>query len=319
MAEQFLHGIETIEIDDGIRPIRTVKSSVIGLIGTAPDADASVFPLNEPVAIVGNPRIAALLGEDGTLKDNIDRIFDQAGATVVVVRVEEGATTGETRGNIAGDAVSQTGVWAFLQSRSKIGLTPRVLCAPGFTDYRVNDGVLDVTMTEVGSGYLTAPVVTFNDGTGGSTIKPSFTAILGTGANAGTVVEIRIDNPGEGVPNDSTITIAAPPAGTTATATLSFGIARNPIVSEMMGIADRLRAVIIADAPATTDAAAIQWREDYGSKRVYVVEPKVLVYDGVTNSHVAYPASGCVAGLISRVDKDKGFWWSPSNLSLIHI
>ncbi|AKB04480.1 phage tail protein [Vibrio cholerae] len=33
---QFLHGAEVIEIDDGSRPIQTVKSAVIGLVGTAP-------------------------------------------------------------------------------------------------------------------------------------------------------------------------------------------------------------------------------------------------------------------------------------------
>lgn len=38
MPAAFLHGIETVEIDDGIRPIETVKSSIIGLIGTAPDS-----------------------------------------------------------------------------------------------------------------------------------------------------------------------------------------------------------------------------------------------------------------------------------------
>jgi len=36
MAANFLHGIETIERDDGARPIRIVKSAVIALIGTAP-------------------------------------------------------------------------------------------------------------------------------------------------------------------------------------------------------------------------------------------------------------------------------------------
>ena len=34
MPEQFLHGIEIVRIDDGVRPIETVKSSVIGLVGT---------------------------------------------------------------------------------------------------------------------------------------------------------------------------------------------------------------------------------------------------------------------------------------------
>ena len=40
----FLHGVEVIEIDAGPRPIQTVKSSVIGIVGTAPDADPDAFP-----------------------------------------------------------------------------------------------------------------------------------------------------------------------------------------------------------------------------------------------------------------------------------
>ncbi|CZF86134.1 hypothetical protein GMA8713_04167 [Grimontia marina] len=37
-----------VELDGGPSPIRTVKSSVIGLVGTAPDADATLFPLKSP-------------------------------------------------------------------------------------------------------------------------------------------------------------------------------------------------------------------------------------------------------------------------------
>jgi len=40
MPDQFLHGVEVIELDYGARPISTVRSSVIGLIGTAPDAQS---------------------------------------------------------------------------------------------------------------------------------------------------------------------------------------------------------------------------------------------------------------------------------------
>ena len=54
MSEQFLHGVEVVQIDNGARPIQTVRSSVIGVIGTAPEADASVFPVNTPVLIAGS-------------------------------------------------------------------------------------------------------------------------------------------------------------------------------------------------------------------------------------------------------------------------
>ncbi|MCF6777950.1 phage tail protein, partial [Thiotrichales bacterium 19X7-9] len=64
---EFYHGVEIVEIDGGARPIRTVKSSVIGLIGTAPDADENVFPLNTPVLIAGSRLDAVKLGSIGTL------------------------------------------------------------------------------------------------------------------------------------------------------------------------------------------------------------------------------------------------------------
>ena len=83
MPEQFLHGVEVVEIDNGPRPIRTVRSSIIGLIGTAPDADADAFPLNVPKLVAGNRTEAAKLGATGTLPAAIDAIFDQAGAMVV--------------------------------------------------------------------------------------------------------------------------------------------------------------------------------------------------------------------------------------------
>ena len=50
----FLHGVEVVEIDSGARPIQTVRSSVVGLVGTAPEAEAASFPLNTPVLIAGS-------------------------------------------------------------------------------------------------------------------------------------------------------------------------------------------------------------------------------------------------------------------------
>lgn len=83
------------------------------------------------------------------------------------------------------------------------------------------------------------------------------------------------------------------------------------MVAELLGIAERLRAVIIADGPNTTDAAAIDYREDWGSPRIYVVDPRVKVMKN--GAVVTEPVSARVAGLIAKIDNDRGFWWSPSN------
>lgn len=126
MPEQFLHGVEVVEIDSGPRPISTVKSSVIGLIGTAPDADDDAFPCNTPVLVAGSRLEAARLDTTGngagTLPHAIDAIFDQAGAMVVVVRVEEGMDDAETLNNVVGGVAvdgSYEGVQAFLGARSR--------------------------------------------------------------------------------------------------------------------------------------------------------------------------------------------------------
>lgn len=234
MPEQFLHGVEVVEIDSGPRPIQTVRSSVIGLIGTAPEADEAAFPLNMPVLIAGKRGEAAALGLRGTLPAALDDIFDQAGAMVVVVRVAEGSAELETDtlSNVIGGIDPETGqylgVQAFLAAESEVKVTPRILIAPEFSHH---------------------------------------------------------------------------PA----------------VVAELMGVADRLRAVIIADGPNTSDTEAITYRERFGSPRVYLVDPWVKVWDTRSNGEVARPASARVAGLIAKSDSERGFWWSPSNREIYGI
>lgn len=318
MVTAFLHGIEVQEIDDGLRPIPIIDTAIIGLIGTAPDADASVFPLNEPVEIVGNPRKAAFLDPNGlgngTLKDAIDGIFDQTGATVVVVRVTEGVDVDATMANIMGDVTLGTGVWAFMDAQSKVHLVPKILCAPGYTSKRLNNGVISYAMTQVGSGYdpENPPTVTITDGgSPGAGTGATAKAIINQSGQVESIKPLR-----SGSNYTAPVVTIGPPTlsgGVQATATANVGDAANPVVNELLGIADRLRSVIVAEGPSTTDVDAITYRGDYGSKRVYVVDPQILVFDTDLQSHVPQPVSARAAGVIARTDKEHGFWWSPSN------
>lgn len=316
MADQFLHGVEVLDIDDGSRSIQTVSSSVIGIVGTAPRADETAFPLNTPVLVAGSQALAAKLlanaGEvDGTLPDAMDSIFDQTGAAVVVVRVEEGEDAAETLANVIGGTNSVTGqyegVHAFLGAESIIGVKPRILIAPGFTHQRTEDGVISIVIGgSGGSGY-----------TDGS-YSLSFSAGAGSGAAAtatvvgGIVTAVTITNPGSGYTSAPTVTLSGAGSGTGATFTATVGDTTNAVVAELKGIAERLRAVIIQDGPSATDADAITVAGDAGSKRVFLVDPKVLKVDDDGNTVEAW-ASACVAGVIAKVDNDRGWWWSPSN------
>lgn len=504
--ESFLHGIEIVEVDNGIRPVTTVKSSVIMAWGTAPDADETVFPLNEPVLLLSSPRKAASLGEAGTLKHVVDDIYDQDAAAVIVCRVKEekivtsvagGSNTGNgtltlaspawgagvkdgnyeivcstaatnggtfnvidpigtvigqvavgvaftgavkftiadgstdfavgdkftvsvvmdlsgTWSNMLGDVAAKTGIWAALSARAKVHLTPRLLCAPGFSGQRVEGAVTSISLPSGGgTGHTVAPQVHIypadatksvertpdpaNVGNGVMTLAtPAYATVVAPGdwsvecvtaatdggsfvvkdpggAIVGNVdVGVAYDGPikftiadgatdfavgdkfkvavaitgGTGVAATAEATVvagaltgvavkrsgfdytAAPivafsGGGTGAVthplATAVIGDAANPIVAELLGPADRLRSIIVADGPNSTDEDAVTYREDWGSKRVYVVDPQVLVWDTQLDSAVSRPASGRVCGMISRMDREKGFWWSPSNQEMYGV
>lgn len=319
MSELFLHGIEVIDIDSGPRPITTVRSSVIGLCGTAPNADPTLFPLNTPVLIAGSRREAAGLDTlgtgEGTLPAAIDSIFDQCGAVIIVVRVEEGTTDPETLANILGGVNAGNGnyegVHAFLGAKSAVGFSPKILAVPGFTHKRVQGGVTAITVTTQGADYTSAPSITL---TGGSGVGAQATAVLGTGANAGKVVSVIVAEPGSGYTAAPTVAFSGG-GGTGAAATASYGTVGNAVVAELIGIAEKIRAVIIADGPNTNDADAIAYAGDFGSKRVYVVDPKVIKVDDEGNNVTEW-SSPCVCGLIAKSDNERGFWWSPSNQNI---
>jgi len=247
MAEQFLHGIETVDVDDGVRTISVASASVIGIVGTAPKADPTVYPLNTPVICTGSAdKLAALVSGDstagdGTLPDALDSIFDQSRAVVVVVRVESATDEAQTMANVVGGVSATTGQFTgthvLLGAESVVGVKPRILIAPGFTHQ-----------------------------TGGTAQAPT----------------------------------------------------ANPVVAELKGIADKLRAIIVQDGPSKTDAAAIQAAKDAGSKRVYLVDPRSLKMND-TGAIVPAFSSAVVAGAIAWKDNSVGWWASPSNTELMGI
>lgn len=84
-------------------------------------------------------------------------------------------------------------------------------------------------------------------------------------------------------------------------------------------IADKLRAISIIDGPNTDDDVAIAYAKNFGSKRLYLVDPGVRVWDTTSNAEVDVPASAAVAGLFARTDAEVGFWASPSNRELSEV
>ncbi|MEQ6290541.1 phage tail sheath family protein [Vogesella sp. GCM10023246] len=95
---------------------------------------------------------------------------------------------------------------------------------------------------------------------------------------------------------------------------------KQAVASAMDSLAGKLRAISIIDGPNTTDDAAIAYAENFGSKRLYLVDAGGnKVWDTTSSSEILLPSSGAVAGLFAAKDADVGFWASPSNTEFAEV
>lgn len=344
MPETFLHGVEVVEISDGPRPIRTVRSGVIGIVGTAPDSQQEVKAALQTGVVASNnaltftSKLAGVLGNDSSIRfvkpsTNNAALSISVSGTDVTVNLATGA----------GAAITTTA--ALLKTAIEANATANALFTITNTGASTGAGVLSALRRSTLSGGLddvfplNTPVLVPGDasmaaklGTAG-TLPGALDGIFDqTGA---VVVVIRV---AAGVDDAATTTNVIGGVNVTTGAyegvhaflgsesrngfcprilcapgfTSQRSSTANAVVAELVGIAERLRAVIIADGPNTTDAAAITYRGDWGSKRVYVVDPSAKIRNSL-GEVVNEPASARVSGLIAKSDNDRGFWWSPSN------
>ena len=298
----FLHGPEVIEVDAGARPIEGVSASVIGLLGTAYEG-----PLLTPALITSRAAGEETFGAGGTIAAALRAIFEQTTARVVVVNALDPAT----------DKSSQAEA-----------------------DYE-----LDGDSITVAHKYLIAASVVVKDSTGGTThtvdddytvdaAAGTITRVDGGAIAADATLKIAYDYLDEGEVTDAEIVAAAAKlieaesvTGSKPRILIAPGYTGNvtranpagpptaaPVTSGLVAAADRLRAVIVADGPGTTNADAIAYRKLLSSRRVYVVDPQVKLPDGSDA-----PASARVAGLMVRSDRERGYWSSPSNREILGI
>ncbi len=345
MAEQFLHGVEIVEIDDGARPISVIKSSVIGLIGTAPNSAAAATASLLTGLVANNNAMTYTAVTPGKAGNNITvqhkdpkangaALSVTVSGTAITVNLATsaiGVITSTAALVIAAIAASTTA--ALLVTATATGASTGVGLVGASVKVQPLSGGLDeafplnVPVLVTGSRTEAAGLDTVGDKLG--TLPDALDAIFDQAGAM--VVVIRV---AEGIDAAATKTniIGGINAGVQVFLNAESVVKVTPriliapgfshevaIVSELLGIADQLKAVIIADGPNTDDATAISYRENFGSKRVYIIDPQVKVWDTVSNSEINQPVSARVAGLIAKSDNERGFWWSPSNREIYGI
>ncbi|WP_413453464.1 phage tail sheath protein [Erwinia persicina] len=153
------HGVRVVEVNDGTRSISAVSTSIVGMICTAEDADATTFPLNTAVLITDVLAALGKAGTQGTLAQSLCAIADQSKPVTVVVRVAEGKDAAETTSNIIGGTDENgryTGMKALLSAQTDLGVKPRILGVPGLDSLEVATALASVCQQLRAFGYISA-------------------------------------------------------------------------------------------------------------------------------------------------------------------
>lgn len=160
MAVDYHHGVRVVEASDGIRPIRTVSTAVIGIVCTASDADDAAFPLDTPVLVTSINAAIGKAGMLGTLKPTLTAIADEGNAMCVIVRVldtgiDQAAKDAAVIGTVMPDG-AYTGMKALLTAKAKLGIKPRILACPGLDTLPVATALAGIAQQLRGFAYVHA-------------------------------------------------------------------------------------------------------------------------------------------------------------------
>ncbi|EOG7750578.1 phage tail sheath C-terminal domain-containing protein [Vibrio cholerae] len=331
---QFLHGAEVIEIDDGSRPIQTVKSAVIGLVGTAPlSAAATAASLTIGTAILndGLKLTAVKTGTEGNAI-SVEVLAPTAASSELAVTV----TNNKISIQLASD---ESGALTTTATELASAMMADPAAKALVTAVALGDGSGDVA--PVSRAYLSGgenepfplkkPVAVAGSrklieklGKEG-TLPAAFDDIFDqTGA---LVIAVRAEK-GQTEEQTQANVIEAMQAfldsqtetGYTPRILVAPEFSQfDAVASELEAKAKRLRAIAYLDCDRTASYTdAIKRARQFG-ERVEITWPWVRVFDTELAKEIDRPYSARAAGLRARIDAEKGFWWSKSNQEIYGI
>lgn len=299
----YLHGVEAVEAAAGARPIALSDSTFIGIVGTSLDG-----PSGEPVTTRGAAAAAAAWGAGGTIAAAIAAVHSQGRAPRIaavnaldpakhVTAVDDETTAWGPAGTVVRLKHSHV---------SEVSVKQKDGTAVDAADYAL-DAKAGTLKVAAAASFVTAA---------DDAAKVSYKRLDLSKVVAADVAAIAPKLCEASEPSGSTPGILIAPGWTEAVGRgASDAIESAPVTSALAAVADRCRAIVIADSAGTTLADALAYRATQGSRRVYVIDPKLKV-PAAGGGTRAVPASGYAAGLVARIDAEVGWWASPSNREL---
>jgi len=326
MPASFLHGVETIEIDKGPRPVQLVKTAVVGLIGSA-----AAGPVNEPIIITSEKDFAQFGPNipNSTILDALNAIFDQKATVVVVINVLDPA-------NAAHKSTIASGSAEVVKLDVSDGSFKLAHAA-------VVTGTLVLTSADAAKTYVLGTDYSFDPATGTGARIATGSIPAGTPTTP-TSLKAAYSYLNPALVQPSSIIGDVTPAGKRTGMKAFrdcyqlFGFYPKILIApvfaslasvsgELIAAATSIRAITFIDAPiGITPQQAITGRGPAGainfntsSARAGLCYPHVKAYDTVADAEVLMPMSQYAAGAQARKDQENGYWWSLSNTELLGI
>lgn len=331
-----LHGVRTKETDSQTKAITTVNMSVIGLVGTAPDAatgTASTLTLGSTIADNAITYTAKEVGASGNQLQ------------VTLVPGVPDTTDPEAPVGAVTAATFADGLLTITLGTDETGIVTAtaVQVVAAVTAVATSDIVAALYSGIAGAGVVAASGKT-NLAGGADEPFPLYTPSLISGSRSrakqlgysgtlyadmndilnqtGTlVVVVRVeddDDPeqqtaniiqgiqalqlGQGTLNYQPRILIAPEWSTD-----------DGVGKALESMASTLRAVTYLDSPVMATAASVAQRAQMYGGRVEMLRPRIMVTSDITGRNESRPYSAAAAGHRVRIDVQNGYWWSKSN------
>lgn len=336
-----LHGVRTKEKDSATKAVTNVNLSVIGLVGTAPDAEkgtaaslttgsvlagnALTFTAKAPGTDGNKLKVMMVAGEPTPAGDGTDAagaeteaVFEKDTLTVTLGTDVKGVVTATAADVIAAiNALDGPQITAALYAGS------------------AGDGVVTELAATTLSGGTDEPFPLYKPSIiSGSKSKTKKLGTVGTlyadmqdilAQTGALVIVVRVEDDADEDKQRANI-LQGIEALQLAQGSLNYQprilIAPEWSTDDGVGkalesMATKLRAVTYLDSPSGATAVAVAQRAQKYGGRVEMLRPRIMVTSDVTGESVSRPYSAAAAGHRVRIDSEKGWWWSKSNQEVL--
>ena len=320
MSETFLHGVQVLEVDTGSRPIRTVRSSVIGLVGagntdeTAASVEIGTANGKLKFTAIAEQGAAGNLIEIACIKpstNNAALSVTVSGKAITIHLATDGsAVATSTASQVLAAVNASTPASALVVASLGTG-------SSGASLYAVH-AATPLAGGKDASFPLDRPVLV--------TSPRNIDAQLGADTylgkaleaiylQAGAVVVVVRSSDVEGDATSMTgvhaLKRAQADLGYVPRILLASGAGDDTgVLTAIQSVADSLRAIAVVGLAQATATDATAFVTANCDERTYSIWPTI---NGDED-----PAP-FVAGLIAKSDNERGFWWSPSNQEIFGI